>query len=424
MKRILFVDDETRVLEGLQRTFRNQRRHWEMSFASGGEEALRRLDETPFDVIVTDMRMPGMDGASLLEIVRERFPGIIRIVLSGYFDTGTALRAVPLAHQFLVKPCDPRRLQSMIERLCGYQDVLEDEATRRMVNAIGNLPALPRTSAALRKAVENPDTPLEHIAAIVEQDVAITAKVMQLVNSALFGTGREVSTVSHAVRCLGIDLLRQLVLSVEIFQAFRGIPSIAGFSLDALENHARSVARIVSLLPLPNPLRSSAVMAALLHDTGKLILASRLPQEFARAIERSVRANEPLHVVERDLFGTTHAEVGAYLLGLWGLPDNVVEAVRYHHCPGSQGTAGEGLNLVAAIHVADALDYDVFPEARAGPGPPNCELNFDYLNSLGISGDIPRWRSLACGRGEGDSIRNSMSPRPDGAGLKDGDCQH
>jgi DNA-binding NtrC family response regulator len=143
MKRILFVDDEPRLLEGLQRMLRSRRMQWEMAFANSGAEALALIAVRPFDVIVTDMRMPGMDGAELLQRVRDVAPSIIRIILSGYFQKEAAVRAVPVAHQFLAKPCDPEALREAIERACGLNATLPDEALRHAVCAIGELPALP-----------------------------------------------------------------------------------------------------------------------------------------------------------------------------------------------------------------------------------------------------------------------------------------
>src|SRR5579862_1975913 len=133
MKRILFVDDERRVLEGLQRMLRPHRSQWHMRFANSGQEALAMLEEGSYDVIVSDMRMPGMDGAQLLETVRERYPGMIRIVLSGHSDVEAALRAVPVAHQFLAKPCDAEKLQAAIDPSSENDPIVADEATRRMI---------------------------------------------------------------------------------------------------------------------------------------------------------------------------------------------------------------------------------------------------------------------------------------------------
>jgi HD-like signal output (HDOD) protein len=395
MKRILFVDDEPRVLEGLQRMLRPQRKQWDVFFANSGEQALALLETAPFDVIVTDMRMPAMDGAMLLKQVQERFPGVVRIVLSGYYGMEAALRAVPVAHRFLSKPCDPERLREAIERSCECSAVMTDEAARRVVAAVGELPSLPSTSASLMAALRDPDVGLNRVGEIVERDVGMTAKVLQLVNSAFFGLPREITTVGMAVSHLGLDILKQLVLSSEIFRTFQPARSIPGFSLKEFEAHSRLAANIASRLPVPARIAPSAVMAALLHDTGKLVLAARLPAQFEAALRTSLKDGRPLYAVEEDLTGTGHAEIGAYLLGLWGLPGPIVNAVRRHHRPTVTQESGQGPDILAITHVADALAFETAEELTADAPAGASLLNADYLAEAGVAVQLPAWRALA-----------------------------
>ena len=394
MKRILFVDDEPRVLDGLGRMLRPQRKLWEMSFANSGEEALAMLAVKPFDVIVTDMRMPSMDGAKLLEHVQERFPNVIRIVLSGYFEKEAALRAAPVAHQFLAKPCDPEALREAVERSCNLSSMVPDEAVRRVVGAIGELPCLPITYSTLMEALQDPDIPLPDIGRIIEQDVGITAKVLQLVNSAFFGLLREVTTVRMAVSFLGLDTLKQLVLSVGIFRTFRAARPILNFSMEDFQSHSQLAARISARMPAPPNVVSAAVVASLLHDTGKLVLASRLPEQFEAALQLSVMEGRPLHCAETELTGVSHAEVGAYLLGLWGLPAGIVDAVCRHHRPAAVNSPG-GLDILAITHIADALALEAV-HSKPGDAPSGCNLlNQDYLAAIGMSEQLPNWRTMA-----------------------------
>jgi HD-like signal output (HDOD) protein len=396
MKSILFVDDEPMILAGLQRLLRAQRHEWDMSFAASGAEALALMETKAFDAVVTDMRMPAMDGARLLELVQERYPGTVRIVLSGYFESSTALRAVPVAHQYLAKPCDPKKLRQAIERSCGFASLLPDAALRRVVGAIGGLPALPRTSALLAAALENPDIPLGEIGRIVEYDVAITAKLMQLVNSAFFCLPYRVTSVSGAVRYLGLDTLKQLVLSIELFRIMQPRQAVAGFSLTEFEAQSHLTARIAARLPAAEPVVAAGVVASVLHDAGKLVLAARLPREFEKALAASRIEQRPLHVVEMEQMGTTHAEIGAYLLGLWGLSGAVVDAVCRHHRPQVPEGGAAGLDVLAITHIADALAWEAGrcqttepPSASAGL------LNLEYLAQLGVDAELPGWRAMA-----------------------------
>ena len=395
MKSILFVDDEPMILAGLQRLLRAHRSEWDMSFAGSGAEALALLETKPFDAVVTDMRMPAMDGARLLALVQERFPGTIRIVLSGYFESDTALRAVPVAHQYLAKPCDPRKLREAIERSCGFATLLPDAALRRVVGAIGTLPALPRTSLLLATALEKPDVPLGEIGRIVELDVAITAKLLQLVNSAFFCLPYHVTSVRGAVAYLGLDTLKQLVLSIELFSTVRPRRHIAGFSLAEFEEHSHLTARIAARLPASEAVVAAGVVASVLHDAGKLVMAAHLPNEFERALEASRREQRPLHAVEMEQMGTTHAEIGAYLLGLWGLSGAVVDAVSRHHRPEVAEGGEAGLDVLGITHLADGLAWEAVNE-KAGEAAPVAELlNHDYLAQLGVTAELPGWRAMA-----------------------------
>jgi HD-like signal output (HDOD) protein len=396
MKSILFVDDEPLILAGLQRLLRAHRNEWDMTFAGSGAEALALFDTKSFDAVVTDMRMPAMDGAKLLELIRERSPGTVRIVLSGYFESATAMRAVPVAHQYLAKPCDPNKLREALERSCGVASLLPDEALRRVVGAIGGLPALPRTSALLTEALEKPDIPLVEIGKIVEHDVAITAKLLQLVNSAFFCLPYRVTSVRGAVSYLGLDTLKHLVLSIELFRTMKPRQAIAGFSLTEFEEQSHLAARIAARLPAAEPIVAAGVVASVLHDAGKLVLAAHLPHEFELAIKASRTGQRPLHVVEMEQMGTTHAEIGAYLLGLWGLSGAVVDAVSRHHRPEIPEGGGAGLDVLAITHIADGLACEAVRD-KTGEAPPASAdlLNYEYLSQLGVEAELPGWRAMA-----------------------------
>ena len=391
MKRILFVDDEPRILEGLQRSLRPSRKQWEMSFANSGQEALDILAKSAFDVIVSDMRMPGMDGAKLLELVRDRYPGMMRIVLSGQFEMEATMRAVPVAHQFLTKPCDAGKLQAVVERSSGPTSEVADSGIRRVIAAIGELPALPSTYAALAAAIEAPETPLDQIAAIVERDVAVAAKVLQLVNSSFFGLSREIATVSMAVGFLGFEVLKQLVITVELFRAFDCGCQVIGFSAEETQRHSRCVAAIATLLPVPRQCAAATSVAALLHDVGKLVFAARIPEQFQRALHTSRQESRPLHILEEEITGTSHEAMGGYLLGLWGLPSAVVAAVSQHHQP-LRVTAETTMDTNLAVHIADLLEH----EASAGPesSPPGA-LDDLCHGSPELVEALPAWRAAA-----------------------------
>ncbi|MGA9884830.1 MAG: response regulator [Candidatus Acidiferrales bacterium] len=391
MNRILFVDDEPKILEGLQRTLRSQRHEWEVAFASGGEAALTMLSAAPFDVVVSDMRMPGMDGNALLEIVRQQYPSILRIILSGYTEMESSLRAVPVAHQFLLKPCEPETLRAAIDRATSLVAVLNSKMMASLIGSMQELPSLPRTYMELRKALADPETSIDCVVKIVEKDVGISAKILQLVNSAFFGLTRDISDIKMAVSYLGINILQNLVVSVEAFRMFKPKRPIPGFSLEELHAHSQLTARIAAHFPSEKRLPGAVVVAALLHDVGKLVIAERAPDHFARAVSGAREEGIPLYKVEEDLIGISHAEVGAYLLSLWGLPYPVVEAVAHHHHP--ERVPQHKLDMITVVYLTNLLAHE--NSGDPGPGSAYQPIDQNIIEAIGMAGQLPEWRQLA-----------------------------
>lgn len=392
MKRILFVDDEPKVLEALQRTLRAQRHEWEVAFASGGEAALTMLAAAPFDVVVSDMRMPGVDGAALLDMVRQQYPSILRIILSGYTELEASLRAVPVAHQFLLKPCDPDTLRNAIERATSLIEVLNSKMMASLVGSMQELPSLPRTYMELRKALAEPETSIDRLVRIVEKDVAISAKILQLVNSAFFGLTRDISDIKMAVSYLGINILQNLVVSVEAFRMFQPKRAIPGFSIEELHAHSQLTARIAAHFSAQKMAPTAVVVGALLHDVGKLVIAERAPDHLARAISGAREDGRPLFAVEEELVGVSHAEVGAYLLSLWGLPYPVVEAVAHHHHP--ERIPQQKMDMITVVYLSNLLAHE-----SAGEGVQaalrNQEIDSKLLQDIGMTDQLPEWRQMA-----------------------------
>ena len=400
MKRILFVDDEQHVLDGLRDLLFKQRREWDMAFALGGEAALGQMQSAPFDVIVSDLRMPGMDGAELLARVKQRFPATTRIVLAGHTELRAMERAVAVAHQFLGKPCDSETLRVVIERTCTLQALLQDESIRRVVGNIDRLPSVPSTYVELTRAIGGQDASMAEIARIVESDPAMCGKLLQIVNSAYFGLAQRMTSIRQAVSYLGLELLKGLVLNVHVFAAVQVAPS-AGFSLDALQKHSLRTGRLARQFSKDPKLADDAFTAGVLHDIGKLVLAMCLQQRFGQVARAVVEHARPFHLVEADLLGVTHAEIGAYLLGVWGLPFAVVEAVAHHHAPSR--VTGSSFEVVAVVHAAEVLAATLDPD----PSEPmsDQELDLAALERAGLAGELPRWRALA--QKEIDGVRRA-----------------
>jgi putative nucleotidyltransferase with HDIG domain len=387
VRQILFVDDEPLVLDALEGLLRNRRRDWKMTFAVGGEAGLAALAERDYDVLVTDMRMPVVDGAALLRHARDHHPDVIRFALSGHTEFEVMLRTVAVAHQFLTKPCDPDVLRSTIERACELRDLLRDPVLRAVVGRIDALPSPPRLYAQLLVALENPQTTNGHIAAIVEQDIGLCARLLRVVNSAFFGPAQNIGRVGDAVRFLGASMVKWLVLSTEAYAGLGGSPDAEAL-IDCTTRHSLLAARIARELSGGRVNAEDALVACMLHDIGKCILATHYADAYGKITDAALSSARPVHEVELEQLGVTHAEVGAYLIGVWGLPYRITEAVAFHHAPGKAGRTS--FDLVGVVHAADALADEAVCCDRAAE-----ELDLEYLERVGVIGHVAGWRLLA-----------------------------
>lgn len=386
MKRILFVDDEPNILEGLRNLLRRHRHKWDMTFAPGGPAALELLKTQNFDVIVSDMRMPEVDGAALLAHVQRQHPRTVRIVLSGHTELQAALQAIPVAHQFLSKPCDAKQLENVVERACTLQSLVEDPKIRQVVGGIQQLPALPRVYHRLMQALAEDRTQAQDVAKLLRQDMTICAKLLQIANSAFFRLARRITNIEEAVRYLGFTMVRNLALTIELFRIDTQPP---GFSFEVLQHHALRVASLAREI-IANPrYADDAFMGGMLHDIGQLVLVLRLPGKFQQALEQARQRQLPQWQMEQELLGVSHAEVGAYLLGLWGLPYPILQAAAYHHQP--RTVPPHEFDVLAAVHIANSLVHETSPSDDSPPEP----LDEDYLITLGVLDKLAGWRALA-----------------------------
>jgi len=404
MKRVLFVDDEINVLNGLKRMLRGTARDWNMSFSQSGEAALEVMEKFPdFDVVVTDLNMAGLSGADFLLKVRENYPKTVRFVLSGSTDAQLMLKVSNVAHQVLGKPCEPRQLYSAVSRAFSLRDQLDNDNMRKILNRMEKLPALPGVYEKILQEMVLEDASVGHVGTLIEQDPAMSAKVLQIVNSAYMGVRNPVSNLMQACSLLGLENLKNVVLMAEVFDLSVGKRLPGGFSLEGLWQHCLSVgegARNIAVRETDNKkVIDRAFTAGLLHEVGQLILATYLTDDFARAIEHARRSHLTLMDAEREVLGVTHAQMGSYLLELWGLPDPVVEAIAYHVFPSAcpvepyslmeSGYAvedSESFSPLTAVHVAN-----YFAEERDSLGFMRTDADTAYLEHLGYTDRMDPW---------------------------------
>jgi len=389
---ILFVDDNPLVLEGLRRQLRSMRDEWAMEFVEGGAEALALLATTPQHVVVSDMRMPGMNGAELMKEVMRLYPETIRFILSGYADQKLILECERTAHQYLCKPCNIEVLKSALIQATKLDVEMHDLPLRQLINQIDQLPSLPRIYVELTELLKTPNVSSSTIGEVIERDISMTAEILKLVNSAFFGVGHLIASSGEAVAYLGKETVRTLVLSMLVISD-QNEPVIAGYSMESLWAHSLRVAmiakKIAGSILADKKMIEESFTAGMLHDVGRLILLSKLPAQYARVVESAQQNRTGLPAAEQLEFKVTHAEVGGYLLGLWGLPGPIVDAVTWHHFPGKNPTSGFTPTL--AVHLADALLHEL--EGR-NDGIIKAPLDRPYLESLGIATRLNEWRNL------------------------------
>ena len=389
--RIMFVDDEQDVLDGLRCMLRSRRHDWEMSFCRSGQEALALLAQNPCDVVVTDMRMPGMDGAQFLEEVIRLYPNTIRFVLSGYSDKETIFRSLGPTHQFLAKPCNPEMLLRAIEHAMNLRGMFANDNLKRVISRVKSLPGIPTLYNQMVAALNSSDPSVEQVSRLIEQDMAMSAQVLHLVNSAFFGLRNRVNSILQAVSLLGLETLRSLVLMTGLFSSFERV-NIAGFSFDGLMRHAMRVGQYARAIFEKEGMEAvemdNAFTAGLLHDVGKLILAANLPEEYRQISDLVTRGNYPVIDAERKVLGITHAEAGAYLLGLWGIPDSILAAVACHHRP--EDSFIQTFNTLTAVHVANAFDHGALSQQEKDTS--QVRINTDYLIRINREQNLPDWR--------------------------------
>lgn len=387
-KRLLFVDDDTLVLDGLRRALHGMRQAWEMNFVSSAEAALQALEKDHYDAVVTDMRMPGMDGAQLLEQIKQRYPDVVRMILSGQSSREAVYRSISPAHQFLSKPCDPQELMARLGEAFAMRDLLANQALKTAISRLRSIPSLPTLYNEITAVLRSESPSLDQIARIISKDVAMAAKILQLSNSAFVGASGRVSSLVHALSLIGTETVRTLVLSVHVFSQFDGKPQIRA-SLSALWEHSVAVGslaqRIASAQHCPKAMVEQSFTAGLLHDIGKVVLLAEMPHEYHEIFEAEPGASGSL---ERERLGCTHAEVGAYLMSIWGLPMPLVLAVAFHHHP-SESTEME-FSCLTAVHAAEAIVC----ATSAPPSNHEVEVDMNYLDRLGLREKEPVWRSL------------------------------
>lgn len=425
MRKILFVDNDPVTVRELIKMLSPLCPEWEMEIAVSGEEALNFMSKSPFDVVVSDIRIQGMDGIELLGAVSDRYPEIVRIIHSGLSDPEMILKSTMTVHQFLMKPCCAETMKNTIERTCKLRDLLRNNTLKKIVAGTKNLPSLPILYNLIVAEMESPEPSLKKVGHLISQDVSMSAKILQLVNSAFFALPREITSPQQASVYVGIESLKALVLSIHVFSSLTEDANLYGFSLMKMWKHSLrtgSLARDIARAEMADSkVVEEAMIAGMLHDIGKLVLL-KVPRQYKDVMDIIESTGCESSEAEYTVMKTSHSELGAYLLGLWGLPGNVVESVAFHHNPSklidgifikSNGSSKEdsdktelkdvnlnpqstekystGFNALTAVHIANALAMQGNGTSEATSFP---YVDMSYLKTLELADKLPEWVEL------------------------------
>lgn len=390
---VLFVDDEMNVIQGLRRSLRHMCEEWRMIFANSGAEALELIDGGGIDVVVSDMRMPVMDGATLLIEVEKRDPRAIRFILSGQTSYEDANRLVGVCQQFLAKPCETELLITRVRQALSLRHILGDPNLQAFVGSLRDLPSPPEASRKIAYELCRPDTSIVRVAEVVSGDVGLSTKLLQIARWGCLGTRHKITTIGQAVNLLGIERVNSIALSHGISSQYEdrdlGVLSLSAFSDHgaACANLAQSIAKAEKM---DSGVAEKAFVSGLLHDIGSLVLVINDPDAYATLVSEEKHGCHCRLERELELIGGKHTVVGAYLAGLWGLPYDVVETVAYHHSP-SDCPSG-CFDVLTVVHAAEALLQGLHSECR--DQTLSKSLDLEYLKQAGVLDRLPVWTDL------------------------------
>ena len=389
MKELLLVDDEPSVVRALSASLRRVRDRYHVRVAIGAEEAAEAMLVTPADIVVTDMRMPGADGEALLRTLQATWPSTVRIVLSGWAEPSASRRVAMLAHLFLSKPIESEQLVARLDGVSAVIDRLQRPELRSLVGRLRRLPVLSRTSRVLRALLSEPEVTASQVAAVVKQSPSLTAKVLHLGNSAFFAAGAQVTSVERAVTVIGTETLHALVIAADIFaETPRGAP--VGDAMLRLQLRALFAARIARALTPRRTRNPDAWTAAILHEIGLVVMMSEGTDLLHELTERVHAHGERIEEAEHALWGATHADVGAYLLGLWGFEWDVIQAVGGHLALPGDVTPVDTAGVTALTAALAAEAFPLWPHAPESRGIPPVAAGDTAAAELHA-----RWRELA-----------------------------
>ncbi len=399
-KSILIIDEDRAQLKILQKQLTPLQKRWDVHFASTADEVRDQLLIRPFDIVSTELIMDGFNEGSILEEIKHRQPGAIRFITSAAVNSDNFLQYINFAHQFITKPYAPTELLGKIKKSLRLKNIFLNERAAKAIASVDKLPTLPSLFLRLENELKKEDVSIRDIGKIISEDVSMTAGILKIVNSPFFGLFSRVTNPEQAVALLGLDAVKGIVLGTFLFNT-KGA-DLVDFSIEDLGEHCRYTAlmarAIIKSEGADADQMEKTFLAGFLHDLGKLLLATSYREEYKMILSEVRENNIPIQEVEKDILSFTHAEVGAYLLALWGFSEDVVEAVYCHHELNNLGS--NDLSPAVAVHVANSFDHEL--RVHNNEYAPH-RLDAQWLEMKGFSSHLVQWLE-ACGEAMEDDV--------------------
>ncbi len=356
MKKILFVDDEVQILKALNRVLIDS--EYEVFTVDSGKRALEFLESDQVDLVITDMRMPHMDGYELLSQIKGLYPRIIRIILSGYSDEKVVFKALQknIAKLYVMKPWDNDKLLIIIDQIFKMEEMLTSANLLTLINGTEHLPTIEESYQRILNLIEK-ESDLSLIAQEIERDQSICSKILHVANSAYYNA--RTGSIKQAVTYIGLQNTKNLVLSTSIIEGFKSSHVIRD-QVEEIWNHAFITNKILNFIyikQLNKKLPETLSTVGLLHNIGLVLFLSNFGQEYLRLLKTSRTEKKDITLYEQEQYSVTHNEAGSYLLNWWEFPYEIVEAAMYHHSPMHEKIINR--ELVCALHIAQRYAWGI-----------------------------------------------------------------
>jgi HD-like signal output (HDOD) protein len=379
--RVLFVDPEFGGKECVEEGPELSGEYRMFTQVSSAEEALERCLDGSFDVVVAAHRLPGQSGTELLRTLKHVAPAAIRFLMIDEDEVTHFRSLVSDAQQIMLKPLRAAPFNRQLERALALRAVVRDPMILKFLGDADSLPPLPRIFRMICQTLNDPSSSLSKISEVIAEDIVLSSKVLKLANSALFGLQEPAGNIEQAVVRLGLITISSLVFCQEMVDSVAGHKEEEQFA-EELNRHSIEVAllatKIAQAWNAPQQLVDQLFFCGIVHDLGKFLFATHAKDAWQR-VQQEVDHNIESDVeIERMIFGSSHCELAAYLLAVWGLPDNQVEAILYHHKPSALlGSDSESM-LVRILHLAENLCETHLHGAW---------LDWEYLYDIGMNED-------------------------------------